>query len=293
MPRASMPRALREGRGDSRDAADLPSAARASIARGRKAGDPTAQSRIEGRAARDRSDPDRRDGRADPGPEVAPKVPGTVRPVQVGSGRAVLARAASVRMARVRVGSGPMGQGRRVRAPAASAPAVFVPTVLGPMARAPLSMAVRRTARAERLAPPGESGNPTPRGLPNRHDHRAAPEGPDPGLAAGAPNTALAPATARVPASRPRVHSARAQAWVRTQGKTRTATCRANRPATTGPRRGRTHGRADLPAHDAVAPRPHARVSAPALGRVVPASVSAPALPRAPRPGKSRKIVAR
>jgi hypothetical protein len=145
------------------------------MARGRKAGDPTAQSRIGGRVARDRSDRDRRDGRADPGPEIAPKVPVTARHVPAGSGRAVLARVASAPMARARAGSGPTGQGRMVRAPAASAPAVFVPTVPGPMARAPLSMAALRTTRAARLALPGESGSPTPRGLPSRRDHKVAP----------------------------------------------------------------------------------------------------------------------
>ena len=265
---------------------------RASMPRGRKADGPTAQSRIAGRVGRDRSDRDRQDGRADPGQGDAPKVPDTARHVQAGSGLAVLVRVASVRMARVQAGSGRMGRDRRVRVPTVSAPVAFAPAVPGPMARAPLSMAGLRTTRAARLAPPGESGSPTPRGLPSRRDHKAAPEAPDPGSAAVVPATALAPATARVPGLRPRVHSVRARAWVRARGKTRTATCRAKGPATSGPRRGPTHGRPDLPARAAAARRPHARVSVPALGRVVPASVSAPALPRVPRPGKVRKMVA-
>jgi hypothetical protein len=260
---------------------DLLPVGRASMARGRREGAPRAQCRIEAQAARDHSDRDRQDGRAALVGRVAPAVPATVRHVQAGSGPAGRAPAASAPM-----DLGPMG-----RAPAASARMVpdrmaLVPAASARMDRVQISTAEPESSRAALLAPPGASGSPTTRGLPSRPDHAAAQADRGPTFAAPAP------ATARVPASRRGVRSARVRVLVRGTGQTRRAICRAKAPVTSDPRRARSRDRAALPGRAVVVLRALVPASAPDLGRVEPGLDSAPIAPRAPRPGASPRRAA-
>jgi hypothetical protein len=280
MARASMARDLRGGQEDLRDAAALLPTARASMARGRRGAGRTARFRIAGRAAKDRSDHGRQDGRADRIRWVALEVPDTVRRVQVASGPAVLGQADSGQTARVRSASAPTARGRRVRPPAASAQVVSAPT-----APVPPSMAEPQTARVARAVPPDASGSPTPRGLPSRHGPGAGPARPAPDLAA------RAPATGRARASSLDTRLVRDRAWARVNDTTSRATCRAKAAATSGPPSGRMRARADLRGRDAAAPWAGAQVSVPARGHVVQGLASAPVHPRAQRRGGSQKKV--
>jgi hypothetical protein len=245
---------------------DLLPVGRALMARGRTEVAPRAQCRIEAQAARDHLDRVRQDGRAALVGRVALVAPATVRHVQAGSG--------------------PAG-----RAPAASAPTVpdrmaLVPVASARMDRVQISTGEPESSRAARLAPPGASGSPTMRGLPSRPDPAAAQADRGPALAA------LAPATARVPASRRGVRSARALASVRGTDQTRRAICRARLPATSDPRRARSRDRAAFPGRDVAVPQALAPVSAPHLGRVEPGLDSEPIAPRARRPGASPRRAA-
>ena len=260
---------------------DLLPVGRALMARGRTEVAPRAQCRIEAQAARDHLDRVRQDGRAALVGRVALVAPATVRHVQAGSGPAGRAPAASAP-----IDLGPMG-----RAPAASAPTVpdrmaLVPVASARMDRVQISTGEPESSRAARLAPPGASGSPTMRGLPSRPDPAAAQADRGPALAA------LAPATARVPASRRGVRSARALASVRGTDQTRRAICRARLPATSDPRRARSRDRAAFPGRDVAVPQALAPVSAPHLGRVEPGLDSEPIAPRARRPGASPRRAA-